>query len=156
MRLASLAACSYDPRMELKHAPAWHTAEWLNAEASLTLEALRGRVVCLHAFQMLCPACVSDAIPQAKRVAEIFADAPLAVVGIHTVFEHHEAMRVPSLRAFLHEYRVRFPVGDSVLLGGEWRYSTAEADLDPSLGFFGNKLDLGGNSWLFTVAYKFR
>lgn len=51
---------------------------------------------------------------------------------------------------------VRFPVGDSVLLGGEWRYSTAKADLDPSLGFFGNTLDLGGNSWLFTVAYKFR
>ena len=106
--------------MELKDAPAWHTSEWLNAEAPLTLEALRGRVVCLHAFQMLCPACVSHAIPQAKRVAELFADAPLAVVGIHTVFEHHEAMRVPSLRAFLHEYRVRFPVGvDALGAGGD-------------------------------------
>ena len=55
-----------------------------------------------------------------KRVAEIFADAPLAVVGVHTVFEHHEAMRVPSLRAFLHEYRVRFPIGvDAPGAGGE-------------------------------------
>ncbi len=69
---------------------------------------------------MLCPACVSHAIPQAKRVTEIFADAPLAVVGIHTVFEHHEAMQVPSLRAFLHEYRVRFPVGvDAPGAGGD-------------------------------------
>lgn len=51
---------------------------------------------------------------------------------------------------------IRFPVGGSMLLGGEWRYSTAKADLDPSLGFYGSTLDLGGNSWLFTFAYKFK
>lgn len=33
------------------------------------------------------------------------------MVGLHSVFEHHEAMQLPSLRAFLHEYRVEFPVG---------------------------------------------
>jgi hypothetical protein len=97
--------------MQLEPAPAWHTIAWLNAPGPLSLESLRGRVVFLHAFQMLCPACVSHGIPQAKRVAEVFADTPLAVVGLHTVFEHHEAMQPPSLRAFLHEYRVRFPVG---------------------------------------------
>lgn len=97
--------------MELKPAPAWHTTAWLNTPDPLSLDSLRGRVVFVHAFQMLCPACVSHGIPQAKRVAEIFADTPLAVVGLHTVFEHHEAMQLPSLRAFLHEYRVRFPVG---------------------------------------------
>ena len=32
-------------------------------------------------------------------------------MGLHTVFEHHDAMKIESLRAFLHEYRVRFPVG---------------------------------------------
>ncbi len=97
--------------MEPKPAPAWRTTAWLNTQEPLSLESLRGRVVFLHAFQMLCPACVSHGIPQAKRVAEVFADTPLAVIGLHTVFEHHEAMQVPSLRAFLHEYRVRFPVG---------------------------------------------
>jgi opacity protein-like surface antigen len=51
---------------------------------------------------------------------------------------------------------VRFPVGDNLLLGGEWRYATAKADLDPSLGFYGSTLDLGGHSWLFTIAYKFK
>ena len=97
--------------MELNPAPAWQTTAWLNTPGPLSLESLRGRVVFVHAFQMLCPACVSHGIPQAKRVAEVFADTPLAVVGLHTVFEHHEAMQLPSLRAFLHEYRVRFPVG---------------------------------------------
>ncbi|MFN0246991.1 MAG: redoxin domain-containing protein [Kofleriaceae bacterium] len=92
-------------------APPWRTTEWLNTPAPLTLEQLRGRVVLVHAFQMLCPGCVSRGIPQAQRVAELFADAPLVVVGLHTVFEHHDGMKVESLRAFLHEYRVRFPVG---------------------------------------------
>lgn len=97
--------------MDPAPAPAWHTTDWLNTPEPLSLERLRGRVVMLHAFQMLCPGCVSRAIPQAQRVAELFAGAPLTVVGLHTVFEHHEAMKVASLRAFLHEYRVRFPVG---------------------------------------------
>ena len=35
----------------------------------------------------------------------------LAVVGLHTVFEHHEAMTPLALRAFLSEYRFSFPVG---------------------------------------------
>ena len=33
------------------------------------------------------------------------------VIGLHTVFEHHAAMTPVSLQAFLHEYRVAFPVG---------------------------------------------
>lgn len=101
-------------------APPWRTTEWLNTPAPLALEQLRGRVVLLHAFQMLCPGCVSRGIPQAQRVAELFVGAPLVVVGLHTVFEHHDGMKVESLRAFLHEYRVRFPVGvDAPDPGGE-------------------------------------
>ena len=92
-------------------APSWRTTEWLNTPEPLTLELLRGRVVLIHAFQMLCPGCVSRGIPQAQRVAELFAGAPLVVIGLHTVFEHHDGMKVESLRAFLHGYRVRFPVG---------------------------------------------
>ena len=51
---------------------------------------------------------------------------------------------------------VRFPVGANALIGGEWRYSTARADLDPDLGFFGDSVDLGGNTFLFTVNFKLR
>ena len=97
--------------MTVTPAPEWQTTDWINTPAPLTLAGLRGRVVMLHAFQMLCPGCVAKAIPQAQRVAAVFADAPLTVVGLHTVFEHHDAMTVTALRAFLHEYRVGFPVG---------------------------------------------
>jgi thiol-disulfide isomerase/thioredoxin len=97
--------------MEYRIAPAWETTTWLNTPEPLSLEKLKGRVVLLHAFQMLCPGCVAHGIPQATHAAEAFAGTSLTVVGLHTVFEHHEAMQLPSLRAFLHEYRIRFPVG---------------------------------------------
>lgn len=93
-------------------APPWTTNEWFNLPAGVLQPAdLRGRVVVLHAFQMLCPACVAHGLPQAKRVHQQFAAQDVAVVGLHTVFEHHAAMRPVSLEAFLHEYRVVFPVG---------------------------------------------
>jgi len=97
--------------MTLRLAPELQVSTWLNTKEPLSLERLRGKVIMLHAFQMLCPGCVAKGIPQAQRVAEIFSEAPLVVLGLHTVFEHHEAMREVSLRAFLHEYRVQFPVG---------------------------------------------
>jgi len=92
-------------------APAWHVSRWLNAEPSLTLESLRGRVVVAYAFQMLCPGCATQAMPQASRVHETFDAGSVAVIGLHTVFEHHEAMGPAALAAFVHEYRLAFPIG---------------------------------------------
>ena len=89
------------------------TDRWFNASGPLSLAALRGeqrRVVVVLAFQMLCPGCVSTAIPQMKKVHEAFGGDRLAVAGLHTVFEHHDAMTPVALEAFLHEYQVRFPV----------------------------------------------
>ncbi|MGD9528590.1 peroxiredoxin family protein [Pseudonocardia sp.] len=96
--------------MDAEQAPEPDVTEWLNT-AALTLADLRGRVVVLEAFQMLCPGCVSHALPQAQRVADTFPAADVAVVGLHTVFEHHDAMTPTALRAFVHEYRLRFPIG---------------------------------------------
>ncbi|MEM7436503.1 MAG: TlpA disulfide reductase family protein [Myxococcota bacterium] len=97
--------------MTQRQAPPLQVDTWLNTDEAITLDRLRGRVVVIHAFQMLCPGCVLKGIPQAKRVAEVFRDAPVDVIGLHTVFEHHDAMQLPSLRAFLHEFDVRFAVG---------------------------------------------
>lgn len=92
-------------------APELDVAQWFNAETPPSLAALRGRVVALHAFQMLCPGCVQGGLPQARKIAALFPPAEVAVIGLHTVFEHHEAMTPVALAAFLHEYRVGFPVG---------------------------------------------
>lgn len=91
-------------------APPIIASEWLNTPAPLTLESLRGRVVAVECFQMLCPGCVSHGLPQAQRIAQTFRAGDVAVIGLHCVFEHHAAMTPVALRAFLHEYRIRFPV----------------------------------------------
>lgn len=92
-------------------APALIVERWFNTDRPITLESLRGRIVVLHAFQMLCPGCVANAIPQARRLHEIAKSIDgLVVLGIHTVFEHHAAMSPVSLEAFLHEYKIAFPV----------------------------------------------
>ena len=93
-------------------APEWQIKTWLNTAQPVTLASLRGRVVFAVAFQMLCPGCVSEGLPQAQRARAMFPEHDLAVIGLHTVFEHHEAQGTKAaLKAFLHEYRIGFPVG---------------------------------------------
>lgn len=91
--------------------PEWDVSTWLNTPAPITLASLRGRVVLLHTFQMLCSGCVAYGLPQAERVRQAFPASDLAVVGLHTVFEHHAVMTLDALRAFIHEYRWSFPMG---------------------------------------------
>lgn len=92
-------------------APELAVSQWFNAPEPLTLSALRGRVVLIHAFQMLCPGCVSHGTPQAEKAHHMFRGSGLQVIGLHTVFEHHDAMTPVSLGAFIHEYRLSFPIG---------------------------------------------
>ena len=91
--------------------PEWDIAQWFNTDQPLRVADLRGQVVLIHASQMLCPGCVMHAIPQARQVHEQFADQGVAMMGLHTVFEHHCAMHPHALAAFIHEYGLRFPVG---------------------------------------------
>lgn len=109
----------------LREAPEWRVDTWLNPEGlnaagPLSLAAMRGRVVVAVAFQMLCPGCVSHALPQAMRVRTVFGANDVAVIGLHAVFEHHEAQgSAAALAAFLHEYRIDFPVAiDKPAQGG--------------------------------------
>lgn len=97
--------------MTLALAPPIVIERWFNTPQALALDQLRGKVVVMEAFQMLCPGCVSHGIPQAQRIYDAFSPQEVVVLGLHTVFEHHSAMTPVSLQAFLHEYKVAFPVG---------------------------------------------
>ncbi len=92
-------------------APPWRVTEWFNTDRAISLAELRGRVIVLHAFQMLCPGCVVHGLPQAQRIRDVFGAEDVAVIGLHTVFEHHAAMTPAVLAAFIHEYRLTFPIG---------------------------------------------
>lgn len=85
--------------------------QWFNTEAPMQLADLRGRVVVVHVFQMLCPGCVAHGLPQAQRIAQTFDGRELTLIGLHSVFEHHAVMTPAALQVFLQEYRIGFPVG---------------------------------------------
>jgi thiol-disulfide isomerase/thioredoxin len=92
-------------------APELQTSRWLNAPQPLTLASLRGKVVVLHTFQIFCPGCVQVGIPQAQKIHQEFDPDRVAVIGLHTVFEHHSVMGPDALEVFAYEYRLRFPIG---------------------------------------------
>lgn len=91
--------------------PELSVSRWFNTDKPITLTSLKGRVVALSAFQMLCPGCIEHGLPQARRLRAQFNPEEVAVIGLHTVFEHHKVMTEDALDAFLHEYRWPFPVG---------------------------------------------
>lgn len=91
--------------------PELAVSQWFNTDQDITLASLRGQVVVIEAFQMLCPGCVMHGLPLAQKVKQTFASDGVTVLGLHSVFEHHGAMTPVSLAAFLHEYRITFPVG---------------------------------------------
>ena len=108
-------------------APPLQVGQWFNQDQALTLAELRGKVVVLHAFQMLCPGCVSHGVPQAERVHRFFPRHQVQVVGLHTVFEHHDVMTPPALEVFLHEYRITHPVAVDLPVIGQAVPATMQA-----------------------------
>lgn len=93
-------------------APPLVTSAWLNSAEPLEIADFRGRVLVIEAFQMLCPGCVAQGLPQAQRIFQTFPHDQLAVIGLHTVFEHHAVQGTQeALAAFAHEYRLTFPIG---------------------------------------------
>lgn len=100
-------------------APELAVQTWFNTDRPLHLSALRGRVVVLVAFQVLCPISVTSGIPQAQRIHETFEPKDVAVIGLHATFEHHDAYAGPVLKAFIQEYRLKFPIAlDSASAAG--------------------------------------
>lgn len=84
-------------------------SEWVNSEP-ISVESLRGRVVIVEAFQMLCPGCIAHGIPLAQRLRRTFDPGEVMVLGLHTVFEYHSVMGREALEVFLHGNRIDFPV----------------------------------------------
>jgi hypothetical protein len=94
----------------LSPAPELQVLTWYNTDRPLLLSGLRDRVVVLVAFQVLCPKSSSHGIPQAQRIFDVFAPTEVAVIGLHATFEHHDAVGPAVLKAFIQEYRLKFPI----------------------------------------------
>ena len=92
------------------YAPELLVQTWFNTDRPLLLSGLRGQVVVLAAFQVLCPNSIGGGIPQAQRIFETFEPKDVVVIGLHATFEHHDAFSTAMLKAFIHEYRLKFPI----------------------------------------------
>jgi hypothetical protein len=92
-------------------APELEIESWLNTSSPISLSDFLGKTIVLHSFQMLCPGCILHGLPQTQKIADYFDSKDVQVIGLHTVFEHHEAMQRKSLEAFLYEFKYSFPVG---------------------------------------------
>lgn len=92
-------------------APDWQVSRWFNSSKALQVGDFAGKVIVLEAFQMLCPGCIYYGLPMAQKITSHFKPEDVAVIGLHTVFEHHHAMGPEALEVFLKEYRITFPVG---------------------------------------------
>lgn len=84
--------------------------KWINTPEPIKLKSLRGKVVVIHAFQIFCPACVLQGIPQTNAIFEMYSSNDVQVIGLHSVFEHHDVMSVDALLAYIHEFRLKFPI----------------------------------------------
>jgi hypothetical protein len=96
----------FDP----ENPPELSAQSWLNVDKPLTLKGLRGKVVVMVAFQMLCDGSNNHALPQAARLAKSFQRDEVEVVGLHMVFERHAEMTIDKLTAFVKDKGFSFPI----------------------------------------------
>lgn len=64
-------------------APSWANASWLNSDAPLRLEELRGRVVLLNFWVFTCGNCTRT-LPSLVDFDRRYRDRGLTLIGIHT------------------------------------------------------------------------
>jgi len=76
----------------------------------IRLSALLGRVVMLHAFQMLSPGCVSHGLPQASRVREMFKSVSTGPAWVQ--LNHFGRIEDLELGALLGQLRAESSMGD--------------------------------------------
>ncbi len=92
-------------------APEWVISEWINSN-ELTLTELRGKVVIIDFFQLLCPGCNSFAGPLMEKWKQKYSDREdIQLVAIHTVFEGHSQQAPKRLRQYVKEKNITYPVG---------------------------------------------
>lgn len=96
---------------EANPAPPLTGSLWFNTERAPSLDGLRGRVVVLLGFQIVCPGCVLHGLPQAARIRSSFDPNEVEVLGLHVAFDHDDPTSPRALDIFLNEYGIEIPVG---------------------------------------------
>ena len=89
-------------------APALEVDEWLTGQPT-TLRKLRGKVVLLDFFQIICPGC-HRVHPHILKMQEKYADQGLQVVGLAVAFELQQVQTKQHIRDFVERTQFNYPV----------------------------------------------
>ncbi len=111
-------------------APDWDIETWFNSPP-LKIADLKGKIVIVEFFQMLCPGCRTFSMPIIKSWEHRFRSqikaGELKIISIHTVFEAHPSQSNKRLEKFLKERKINHPVGVDRHEFGEWKPQTMRA-----------------------------
>jgi len=94
MKRAQFMTTSTNHAAEQIYAPELMVQTWFNTDRPLRLSDLRGRVVVLAAFQVMCPKSIAGGVPQAQRIYQTFQPADVAVIGLHATFGPVDDLRI--------------------------------------------------------------
>ncbi len=90
-------------------APELEISEWLRGQAT-SLQKLRGKVVLLDFFQIICPGC-HRAHPHIVQMQEKYGKDGLQVIGIAVAFELQHIQKREDIRDFVERTEFNYPVG---------------------------------------------
>ena len=99
-----------EPQFNPENPPELEISQVFNTSEVPTLAKLKGKVVVLLGFQMLCPGSLRHALPQAERLARSFNSDEVAVLALHMVFENHKDMAPSMLEPFIKTENITIPV----------------------------------------------
>ena len=89
--------------------PEIEASRWYNGDKT-SLKGLKGKVVVVPIFQILCPGSVKYGLPQAMRLKQAFRASEVAVVGLHMAFERFEEQSPDKVEDFLKQNRIDIPI----------------------------------------------
>ena len=90
-------------------APELEISEWLRGQAT-SLQKLRGKVVLLDFFQIICPGC-HRVHPHIVQMQEKYGKDGLQVIGIAVAFELQHIQKRQDIRDFVERTDFNYPVG---------------------------------------------
>lgn len=90
-----------------KPAPEIEVDGWIAGD-SLNLSELKGKVVLLDMFQIICPGCEA-AHPKIESLRERYADDGLEVVGLAVAFEYESAQTPEKIKDYVTKKEFPFP-----------------------------------------------
>lgn len=96
------------PAPESVPAPPLQVQQWI-AGSAVTLEQLKGKVVLLDMFQIICPGCRA-VHPHVVRMQQRYGPEGLQVIGLAVAFELQSSQTPDKIRAYVRNNRFNFPV----------------------------------------------